>query len=192
MGAKLAGVDVRVEASARPPKRAAGDGCGVLLVAATSCGCLLGSSGVGVRLHERLGIGSRVMSRYGRAACCRMLRAHGMDSLQPAAPGPVRALNNPYEHPCAPCEHGVHAGRWRRSDARPSTKCASPALGPASHRPRVARAPARRARGGRRRQVNAQMHAMLNPDRGPRGGQASAACAQRTPGPHPNAYPSKP
>lgn len=54
MGAELAGVDVRVEASARPPERAAGDGCGVLLVASTSSGCLLGSSGVGARLQQRL------------------------------------------------------------------------------------------------------------------------------------------
>ena len=60
MGAELAGVDVRVEASARPPERAAGDGCGVLLVAATSSGCLLGSSGVGARLQERLGLGSNL------------------------------------------------------------------------------------------------------------------------------------
>jgi hypothetical protein len=45
--AELEGVEVTVEAGAEPPERAAGDGCGCLLVAATSTGCLLGASGVG-------------------------------------------------------------------------------------------------------------------------------------------------
>ena len=52
MGAELAGVHVRVEASAKPPERATGDGCGCLLVASTSTGCLLGSNGIGERLRE--------------------------------------------------------------------------------------------------------------------------------------------
>ena len=69
MGAELADVDVRVEASVRPPESAAGDGCGVLLVAATSTGCLLGSSGVGARPQEHLGLMFRFTSRRAAAAC---------------------------------------------------------------------------------------------------------------------------
>ena len=47
LGSELTGIEVRVEAAAAPPESATGDGCGCLLVARTSTGCLLGSSGTG-------------------------------------------------------------------------------------------------------------------------------------------------
>lgn len=59
MGAELAGVDVHMDASAKPPERAAGDGCGCLLVASTSSGCLLGSSGTGGRSQECVAVPPR-------------------------------------------------------------------------------------------------------------------------------------
>ena len=42
-------IAVRMETVHEPPERALGDGCGILMVARTSMGCLLGASGLGER-----------------------------------------------------------------------------------------------------------------------------------------------
>ncbi|KAK9834892.1 hypothetical protein WJX81_006902 [Elliptochloris bilobata] len=70
MGKEFAGVEVSVEAAAKPPEHAAGDGCGCLLVASTSTGCLLGSSGVGERGVRAEDVGSTAARALAEDIAC--------------------------------------------------------------------------------------------------------------------------
>lgn len=72
-GGEDSGAELCSEVWHEPPDRAVGDGCGVLLVAETDAGCLLGASGARTRSSE-LGLACEL----GAQSACPGPEATGM------------------------------------------------------------------------------------------------------------------